>query len=617
MVKGYGKKGGANNLALQLQRLQISSPQNPIKPKKAVDEQNQPIDIENPDIGNRQPLVPIDPNVEISKHSNKGLPTFEGEQTNQSLEKAQRATKSNPSEQTQTIKQARSEKQRPPEKESVSKQTRKPKDQAQPATQPHAENNPKPSKKSKKTRKSLLPPSPRPSPPTQLSLQLQTHLSPLISLPDLPPTLRPFTAWATEWSSLCHFTKIAQGSYGAVFRIESRAHPNTFTIGKFLPMQAARGFGSRTRSFTSVESAAREVEMLGVMEGVEGFVEFRGAEVLQGKFPEQLGEAARVFDEGRQGEEDDVPAVWQKAGAYKEQLWLFLEMSDAGTDLETALVKGLPSSSSGDGNETFLYKASDGNTYLDASTAWDIFRQVATALAIAEREMEFEHRDLHLGNICLLPLTPSPPSTLPSAQTTRAITATDSDAHQQQRKQEDELDTPPAKVRVTIIDYTLSRARLPSSSTSASNPTTPSSSSTNPSRTLFNDLTRDPEIFTGEGELQYDIYRSMRSLVRRITTAEGGSGGKGGKKGEGEDWSVFEPGTNVLWLGHLLLLLMGRVGKGEGAVWERLEGLREGVGGLVLGEEGGEVEEGGTGGFGSAGDVVWWFENSVSSGVEV
>ncbi|KAL9576252.1 MAG: hypothetical protein Q9212_007254, partial [Teloschistes hypoglaucus] len=118
MVKGYGKKGAAHNLALQLQRLQISSTQEPIKSKKAIDEQNAPIGIENPDIRNRQPLVPIDPNVEINKHSNKGLPTFEGEQINQSLEKAQRETKSDPSKQSQTIKQTRPEKQKPLEKES-------------------------------------------------------------------------------------------------------------------------------------------------------------------------------------------------------------------------------------------------------------------------------------------------------------------------------------------------------------------------------------------------------------------------------------------------------------------------------------------------------------------
>ncbi|KAI4100055.1 MAG: hypothetical protein L6R37_005695 [Teloschistes peruensis] len=608
MVKGYGKKGATNNLALQLQRLQISSPLKPVPLKKAIDEKSPPIETQDLESKIRQPLVPIDPNVEIKQHLDKGLRSFEGEQANQGLKKPQGETKSDPLEQSQRIKQTRSEKQRPPEKDSEPRHSQKAKNQAQPATQPLAENRTKPSKKPKKTRKSLLPPSPHSSPPLQLSPQLQIHLSPLLSLPDLPPTLRPFTSWATEWSTLCHFTKIAQGSYGAVFRIESRAHPKTFTIGKFLPLQAAHGFGSRTRSFTSVESAAREVEMLGVMEGVEGFVEFRGAEVLQGRFPEQLGEAARVFDEGREGEEGDVSVVWQKACGYKEQLWLFLEMSDAGTDLETALVKGLPPSSSDDGKETFLHRTVDGGTYVNASTVWDIFRQVATALAVAEREMEFEHRDLHLGNICLLPLPPSSPPDSPSQPSTKTITANDSDADQQQREQEDEFVIHPAILRVTIIDYTLSRARIPSAP------------ATNTSKTLFKDLNHDPEIFTGQGELQYDIYRSMRSLIRQTTTAEGGADGKRGKEGgakggaggegEREDWSVFEPGTNVLWLGHLLSVLMERVGGGDGGSVGRGDGEKGGLGGLkALRErmEGG-VWEVGMGGFGSAGDVVRWFE---------
>ncbi|KAI4242640.1 MAG: hypothetical protein LQ352_007193, partial [Teloschistes flavicans] len=404
MVKGYGKKGAANNLALQLQRLQISSPQKPMKSKESIDERGPSIEIQDSDSRERQPLVAIDTNAKIAQHSiKKGLPSFEGDKTNQSLEESQGEKKFHPSERSQTIQKNESEKQKPAEKESVSRQTLQASDQTQPAIQPHAENHVKPSKKPKKTRKSLLPSSPRPSSPVQISPQLQTHLAPLLSLSDLSPNLRPFTSWAAEWSSLCHFKKIAQGSYGTVFRIKSRAHPNTFTIGKFLPLRAPKGFGSRTKAFTTIESAAREVEMLGAMEGVEGFVEFRNAEILQGAFPEPLVEASRLFDEV-QDEDYDVPACWQKACTYAEQLWLFLEMSDAGTDLETALVKGLPSSSA------FLQRAPDGETHLRASTVRDIFEQVATALAIAEQEMEFEHRDLHLGNICLLPALPPPHS---------------------------------------------------------------------------------------------------------------------------------------------------------------------------------------------------------------
>ncbi|KAL8684300.1 MAG: hypothetical protein Q9218_008349, partial [Villophora microphyllina] len=361
--------------------------------------------------------------------------------------------------------------------------------------------------------------------------------------------------------------KIAQGTYGTVFRIESRSYPNTFTIGKILPLQAPKGFGSRTKAFTSIESAAREVEMLGVMEGVEGFVEFRGAEVLQGVLPEPLAEVSKAFDE-LQDDDYDIPTSWQKACTYPTQLWLFLEMSDAGTDLETALTKGLP------GDNCFLRDASDGKTYISASTVNDVFRQVATALAIAEKEMEFEHRDLHLGNICLLPI----PALAPATQGAATAVNAREDSAGGEEEQDQPLHTITQTVRVTIIDYTLSRARI----------THPSADS----KVLFNDLTLDPEIFDGEGDLQYDVYRSMRTLIW---------GHQDEKLG---DWAVFEPGTNVLWLGHLLVMLLRRAPRelqreGEKGLLEGLEGLRRRLDG---------DGDGRGGKFGSAGDVVRWCE---------
>lgn len=50
---------------------------------------------------------------------------------------------------------------------------------------------------------------------------------------------------------------------------------------------------------------------------------------------------------------------------------------------------------------------------------------------------------------------------------------------------------------------------------------------------LFNDLNKDPEVFQGAGDYQFDIYRIMREDVN-------------------SDWSEYAPVTNIRWLHYLL-----------------------------------------------------------------
>ncbi|KAL8945628.1 MAG: hypothetical protein Q9183_008026, partial [Haloplaca sp. 2 TL-2023] len=90
-----------------------------------------------------------------------------------------------------------------------------------------------------------------------------------------------------------------------------------------------------------------------------------------------------------------------------------------------------------------------------------------------------------------------------------------------------ELWTDDPSVKVTIIDYTLSRAKMADE------------------KVLFNDLSMDPQLFEGEGELQYEVYRQMRDVI----------------KDEGDAWDAFRPRTNVLWLNHLLVMLLDKTPK--------------------------------------------------------
>ena len=453
-AKGYGRKG-VNSLAFQLQRLHFSTP------KKATDQNAQDEDSPLTRKGrhdpstHRQPLASVDSNIQ------------------------QIAAKG-------------------PSDEDAKPDTSKPKE-------------PK-SKKSKKKRKSLLKNEHHEIKSLDLDAKTKKHLNPLLSLTDISPSVQDFHAWSTRWTSLCHFTKIAQGSYGAVFRIESRANRGSFTIGKLIPLQAPSGFGSKTREFTRIQAAANEISFLTTLDEMHGFVEFRNAEVLRGALPDHLASTSKRFDEEHEGE---ISNIWRRGCRFERQLWLFLEMSDAGVDLETALAERSSRS------DIFAYDEERWGRCTSPFQVRDIFWQVASALAVAEQKFDFEHRDLHLGNICLLP----------------------TEAKGSARS---ELWTDEPSVRVTIIDYTLSRAKMADE------------------KVLFNDISTDPQLFEGEGELQYEVYRQMRNVI----------------KDKGDAWDAFRPRTNVLWLSHLLVMLLEKSPKmskdrNEKELWDRLDRLKD------------------------------------------
>lgn len=143
----------------------------------------------------------------------------------------------------------------------------------------------------------------------------------------------------------------------------------------------------------------------------------------------------------------------------------------------------------------------------------------------------------------------------------------------------------------TIIDYTLSRATIPNSAPttlcatplpfknndmldheSNSNPI-PANGENDEDNTAFFDLSKDPAIFAGDGEVeyQYDIYRYMRSAVLHgdplhatppppsLTRKKGARAGQNqrrkleqDKAKEREAWRSQQPVTNLVWL-HFVL----------------------------------------------------------------
>ncbi|KAJ2834889.1 hypothetical protein GGI24_000176 [Coemansia furcata] len=145
--------------------------------------------------------------------------------------------------------------------------------------------------------------------------------------------------------------------------------------------------------------------------------------------------------------------------------------------------------------------------------ARSIIRQLALSMALAERHNQFEHRDLHWGNIMvtrsnsnLTFLYQLPPT---GARVKSAL-----------------MSIPSYKVRCTIIDYTLSRLHIDNDTgdVAANKP-----ANYNPARNVFYVALKDEALFQGQGDIQYDVYRQMRLRSK-------------------DDWEGFHPHTNVMWL---------------------------------------------------------------------
>ncbi|KAJ2635049.1 hypothetical protein GGF44_003408 [Coemansia sp. RSA 1694] len=149
--------------------------------------------------------------------------------------------------------------------------------------------------------------------------------------------------------------------------------------------------------------------------------------------------------------------------------------------------------------------------------ARSIVRQLALSMALAERHNQFEHRDLHWGNIMvtrsnsnLTFLYQLPPT---GARVKSAL-----------------MSIPSYKVRCTIIDYTLSRLHIDNddSDATANKPT-----NYDPAKNVFFVALKDESLFQGQGDIQYDVYRQMRQCSK-------------------DDWEGFHPHTNVMWLTYAL-----------------------------------------------------------------
>ncbi|OCK82490.1 hypothetical protein K432DRAFT_293127 [Lepidopterella palustris CBS 459.81] len=362
--------------------------------------------------------------------------------------------------------------------------------------------------------------------PREETDEFSAHVRPLLKLCSDPVSRYapvPFATWSARLESHFSIAKIAEASYGEVYRLSlkssipgfTKADESVLKIIALEPPKPTPGVSSRTHTpkqsrasakktswMSAIPSVESEVKLLQRMTPVPGFTNFRDVRVLQGRPAPAFVAAWKAFNKGRKkGEKSIFPDPSRKASYAETQLWAVVEMQDAGTDLENVVVR-------------------------DVWSVWDVFWGVALAVGKGEEGMRFEHRDLHLGNICIRPPSPTTSVTSPTIRiTNRNLNFTG--------------------LETTIIDYTLSRAGMSDPSPSSPQPDT---------EIAYLDLDRDLSLFTADAthEYQYEVYRYMRNCVLYSTPLAACNHAVPAPC----DWKGFHPLTNLIWLHFLLHKLL-------------------------------------------------------------
>lgn len=171
--------------------------------------------------------------------------------------------------------------------------------------------------------------------------------------------------WALE--------KIAESSYAEVYKVRN---PSGTSILKIMALKPPSGPGSQRETAVTVESVVSEVLIMDMMAEIPGFLEFKAAHIIAGKAPRGMVKAFETFDEGSK----DGTFFPRPASYHKEQLFLALELGDAGLDIEHFEI-------------------------VNVAQLWDIFLRTTIAMASGEAEFRFEVGQTTFWSLCDVKLT--------------------------------------------------------------------------------------------------------------------------------------------------------------------------------------------------------------------
>ncbi|XP_033102945.1 serine/threonine-protein kinase haspin-like [Anneissia japonica] len=280
----------------------------------------------------------------------------------------------------------------------------------------------------------------------------------------------PFTSVLTEMD-LEDCRKIGEGVYGEVFQM--KLNDENVAV-KIIPIEGDLVVNDEPQK--TFEEILPEIVISKELSSLRGtnihgqtnhFIEVKAVHCCQGKFPPDL---IRLWDEfdSLKGSDNDRPDSY-----CDQQLFIMIVFANGGCDLESFKFDNVLQMKS-------------------------VLQQTIGALAVAEATLQFEHRDLHWGNILV-------------------------NKHEGREDQQIVLGNEMVEVdgcglHVSIIDFTLSRLHKDGC-------------------TLFYDLSMDESLFQGEGDYQFDMYRLMRTQNKN-------------------EWDSFNAYTNVLWTHYLTRKLL-------------------------------------------------------------
>ncbi|XP_065851970.1 serine/threonine-protein kinase haspin homolog [Euphorbia lathyris] len=262
--------------------------------------------------------------------------------------------------------------------------------------------------------------------------------------------------------------KVGEGTYGEAFKAGN-------TVCKIVPIDGDLVNGEVQKKSEELLEEAVLSRTLNHLRGSDNdssnacttFIETLDLRVCQGPYDKSLIKAWEDWDE-KHGSENDHPEEFPE-----KQCYVVFVLQHGGKDLESFVL-------------------------MNFDEARSLLVQVTAALAVAEAAFEFEHRDLHWGNILL---SRNESATVQFILEGKKYFIT---TH---------------GLQISIIDFTLSRINTGED-------------------ILFLDLSSDPDLFTGpKGDKQSETYRKMKEVTE-------------------DSWEGSFPRTNVLWLIYLVDILL-------------------------------------------------------------